>query len=521
MNANSPERQQEYRHQLLVLVALGLVFRLVLALILPPGYDESYYLFYGQNPALSYFDHPLAVGLWAWLGLAASPLLPADPVLALRLPGLISFSAALVLLAEATRLWFGRRAALLTAALGTVSPLLFACGGLLLLPDSPLVLLLSLLLWWLARHPLNAPRTLQQSLVFGLILGLLSLCKYHALLLILTLLLARLSDSIRQRRLQIADTALVFCGWLVASWPLWLWNLQNGWLSFAFHSGRTGAVVGFHWQGPPLFLLSQLALLFPSVGVLLLVTLLRPRPATSAAATAGTNLLRVLAIPQLVLFLVLAGRMQVLSSWLVPAWWLLLPLAGARLATPGLMQRLWLRIVALITVVTVPLLSLTAAAHVRWGIARALLPPAVDTSGQLLAPAALRRALQQHPQIWQALLDAEVIGSNRYELPGFMALALRGYSRATYTAYSGDNRGFDQWRPSLNPTARRGVLFAVVGDYDPLASLKHSGPSQTWQFGPLQPLGRVQVERAGQPAALLEFYAYEPALVSRARAPRR
>jgi len=31
----------------------------------------------------------------------------------------------------------------------------------------------------------------------------------------------------------------------------------------------------------------------------------------------------------------------------------------------------------------------------------------------------------------------------------------------------------------------------------------------------------VQVERAGQPAALLEFYAYEPALVSRARAPRR
>lgn len=521
MTADSPARQQEYRQQLLILVALGLGFRLVLALILPPGYDESYYLFYGQNPALSYFDHPLAVGLWAWLGLAASPLVPADPVLALRLPGLISFSAALVLLAEATRLWFGRRAALLTAALGTVSPLLLACGGLLLLPDSPLVLLLSLLLWWLARHPLNAPRQAREALVFGVILGLLSLCKYHALLLILTLLLARLSDSIRQRRLQIADTALVFCGWLAASWPLWLWNLQNGWLSFAFHSGRTNAGTGFHWQGPPLFLLSQLALLFPTVGVLLLVTLLRPRPPGTAAATAGTNLLLVLAIPQLVLFLLLAGRMQVLSSWLVPAWWLLLPLAGYRLASPGLLQRLWLRIVTLITLIAVPLLSLAAAAHVRWGLARALLPPAVDTSAQLLAPAALRRALLQHPQIWQALLNAEVIGSNRYELPGFMALALRGYSQADYTTYSGDNRGFDQWRHRLNPRARRGVLFAVVGDYDPLASLQRSGPSQIWRFGALQPLGRVQVERAGQPAALLEFYAYDPALVSPARAPRR
>lgn len=510
-----------YRQQLLTLVGLGLVFRLVLALILPPGYDESYYLFYGQNPALSYFDHPLAVGVWAWLGLHAAALLPAQPVLALRLPGLISYSLALVLLAEASRLWFGRRAALLTAALGTVSPLLFACGGLLLLPDSPLLLLLSLLLWWLARHPLNSPRRPQTALGFGLILGLLSLCKYHALLLILTLLLARLVDSIQQRRLQVGDTALVFAGWLATCWPLWVWNGQNGWLSFAFHSGRTTAVAGFQWQGPPLFLLSQLALLFPTVGVLVLLSLWRPRPATSPEAAAGTTQLRVLAIPQLVLFLLLAGRMQVLSSWLVPAWWLLLPLAGDQLAAPALRHRLWLRALALLTAVAVPLLSLAAAAHVRWGIARALVPAPVDTSGQLMAPSVLRQALQQHPHIWRALLQAEVIGSNRYELPGFLALALRGHSQAVYTAYSSDNRGFDQWRPSLPANARRGVLFAVVGDYTPLQALQQRGPSQPWRFGPLQPLGRVQVERAGQPAALLEFYAYDPSLVSRERGPSR
>lgn len=521
MTPSAAQGDRSYRDQLLTLVGLGLVFRLILALILPPGYDESYYLFYGQHPALSYFDHPLAVGLWAWLGLQVAPLLPDQPVLALRLPGLISFGVAQVLLAEASRLWFGRRAALLTAALATVSPLLFACGGLLLLPDSPLLLLLSLLLWWLARHPLHARRSPRASLLFGLILGLLSLCKYHALLVILTLVVARLVDSIRQRRLQVGDTALVFGGWLAASWPLWLWNLQNGGLSFAFHSGRTTAVSGFHWQGPPLFLLSQLALLFPSVGVLLLLTLLRPRTADSPAAAEGTNLLRLLAIPQFVLFLLLAGRMQVLSSWLVPAWWLLLPVAGQQLAAPGVSQRLWLRLVALFTAVAVPLLSLAAAAHVRWGIARALLPAAVDTSGQLLAPSALRQALRQHPSIWRALVQAEVIGSNRYELPGFLALALRGHSQAAYTTYGSDNRGFDAWRRSLNPRARRGVLFAVVGDYTPLQALQQSGPSQPWHFGPLQPLGRVQVERAGQPAALLEFYAYDPAQVRRASAPSR
>jgi hypothetical protein len=187
-----------------------------------------------------------------------------------------------------------------------------------------------------------------------------------------------------------------------------------------------------------------------------------------------------------------------------------LPLAAARLADPATWARRWVRGLALVSAAAVPTLSLTAAAHVRWGIASALLPPAVDTSGQLLAPANLRQALQQHPAIWQALQQAQVIGSNRYELPGFLALALKGHSQASFTAYTSDSRGFDQWRQQLDPKARRGVLFAVVGDYAPLASLARPHPGQPWQFGPLQPLGQVQVLRRGQPAALLEFYSFDP-----------
>jgi len=508
-------RHWTYRQVLAGIILAGLAWRLALALILPPGYDESYYLFYGQNLALSYFDHPLMVGLWAAAGQAMDGLSRVNPVLALRSPGLLSYAVAVGLLAEATRRWFGPRAALLAAAMATVSPLLLACGGLLLLPDSPLILLLSVLLWWLAGHPLNGPRKRAESMAFGLILGLLSLCKYHALLLILTLVTARLVDSIRRRELRWLDTALVLVGWLASSWPLWLWNLQNGWLSFAFHSGRTGAVVGFRWEGPPLFLLSQIALLFPTIGVLMLLALLRPAPQSSRSGRDGTALLRLLALPQLVVFLLLAGRMQVLSSWLVPAWWLLLPLAAARLASVALWSRRWVRTLSLLSALAVPPLSLTAAAHVRWGIASSLLPAAVDTSGQLLAPAALRQALQRHPSIWQALQRAEVIGSNRYELPGFMALALQGHSKAAFTTYSGDSRGFDQWRQRLDPAARRGVLFAVVGDYAPLATLTAEAPGQIWHVEALYPLGQVLVERQGQPAALLEFYSFDPSRVRR------
>ena len=39
-----------YPRLLALCLGLGLAMRLILAAILPPGYDESYYLFYGRPP---------------------------------------------------------------------------------------------------------------------------------------------------------------------------------------------------------------------------------------------------------------------------------------------------------------------------------------------------------------------------------------------------------------------------------------------------------------------------------------
>jgi 4-amino-4-deoxy-L-arabinose transferase-like glycosyltransferase len=111
------------------LLLAGLVVRALLALVLPPGYDEAYYLFYGRHPNLSYLDHPVAVGIWSLIGNALG-----GSIQALRLPSLVSYTVALVLLASATERWFGRQAALWSVAVASVSPLLLACGGLLLLP---------------------------------------------------------------------------------------------------------------------------------------------------------------------------------------------------------------------------------------------------------------------------------------------------------------------------------------------------------------------------------------------------
>ena len=250
---------------------IGLAARVLLAWILPPGYDEAYYQFYGQNLALSYFDHPAAVGLWSWIGLHLGGSLQA-----IRLPCLLSYTLALTWMGGATELWFGRRAALVAIVLGSLSPLL--------------------------------------SLV---------------------------------------------------------------------------------------------------------------------------------------------------------------------------------------------------ALQVRWGVADPLLPQGLDTSSELLAPEALRRALQSDPRLWQSLENANVIANLHYEQTGFLALALDPSLRSRLTTFSGDPRGFAFWQPAHGFKGKGGLIYRVK----PMAVAGAPAPDpEPWPegLGPLTPVAEVTVWRGSRPAMVLEFQSFQP-----------
>jgi 4-amino-4-deoxy-L-arabinose transferase-like glycosyltransferase len=474
---------------LLLILAAGLLLRLAVALLLPPGYDEAYYLFYGLHPALSYFDHPPAVGLWAWLG----HQLPFG-IVGLRLPSLLSYTAAAALLALACERWFGQAAARWTVVLSAVTPLLLLVGGVLLLPDAPLLLLLSACLWALA---VEAPLPL-----LGVLLGGLTLAKYQALPMLLSLVLWQLWHPSRRRRLLSPAGVGMALAWLATSSPLWIWNLQHGWVSFLFQGGRTVGGPWFDPAGPPLFLITQILALFPTIGVLLVLAGVSPQ---RDAGSQARSLLRALALPQLLLFLLLAGRMQVLVSWLVPAWWLLLPLAGERLAQASARRAAWLRWWCPLTLVLPPLLALVAAAHVRFGLASPLLPAAVDSSRELIAPQRLRRALQDKPRLWQQLVQARLIVGRRYYEPGFLALALGLEPGRTFTTFNRDARGFAFWQPPGAFRGEPGILFSLRDPEDPTTL-----PEWVGTLGSLEALGQVTVDRGGRPAQVAEFWRFEP-----------
>ena len=157
----------------------------------------------------------------------------------------------------------------------------------LLLPDSPLLLALALLLFWLSRHPAVIPSTAGEAIGLGLILGLVTLGTYHAFLVLLSLLGWSLGSRDRRALVRRPWPALGRLVWLIVSAPLWLWNVQNGWVSFLFHGGRTDAVAGYALAAPPLFLLSQVALLFPTLGIVLLLALL-PAPTGTGPPAPGS-----------------------------------------------------------------------------------------------------------------------------------------------------------------------------------------------------------------------------------------
>jgi hypothetical protein len=497
--ARCPKRRGAQLRIALVLL-IGLVLRLALSAILPPGYDEAYYSFYGQHPALSYFDHPAAVGVWAWAGQQLG-----GSILSLRVPSLLSYTLALALLAGATQRWFGPRAGLLAAVLGSLCPLLLLCGGVLLLPDSPMLLALAALLWWLSRHPKVIPTTAGEAGGLGLLLGLVTLGKYHSFLVLLSLLGWCLASAQRRALYRSPWPALGFLVWLLVSAPLWVWNVNHGWVSFLFQGGRIHTGLSYSLAAPPLFLLSQLVLLFPTIGLVLLLGLL-PRSGRDGAER-SRQLLRWLVLPQLVVFVALTGRMHVLASWLVPAWWLLLPLSAdwlaARRLGPG--QRPWLLTGGWLTALLLPPLLLILALQVRWGLFDHVLPAGLDTSTQLMPPESLRRDLRRKPAIWGALQQAQLIAATRYDLPGFLSLALGPGHRAEYTTFNPDARGFAWWQPAEGYRGATGVVFGIEEPGRPLVPAAW----KPW-LGTVVFLGTVEVHRAGRPALRLAFSRFGP-----------
>jgi len=478
----------------LIWVIGSLLFRLAIAVLLPPGYDEAYYYLYTHHPDWSYFDHPLGVAIGSALGPALTGV--ATP-LTLRLATLLMFCGSQVMLGLTARRLFGDRAGVMTVALAALTPVLFAVFGILDQPDGPLMLFWSGGMWLLAERCFGRSGPVRPGpwmVGFGVLLGLATLGKYYGLLLgggVLGFCLTR--PRFR---------GLVTSPWLLAalaataftSAPLWGWNIHHDWISFRFQGGRVNTpesydllrvlgLLGEHWG--MLFPTISLPLAWVSVGNVLGLVRGRYRPDEADRRA----LLLWLGLPIAVGFTLLGGKMRVLPSWPMPGYWSLLPLLGVAAADWGQQHRRGLILWLGSTAALVGGLGTLAVLHIRDGVAQVpgtrtllpaltleppggcqppprpwwqLLPVQCDTSVELFLPERLTAAARANPQFMAALQRSDFLFTNDYMLAGQYALGLDPIRRLPITTFSQDPRGFAFWSRPEDWLGRSGLFLTTA-----------------------------------------------------------
>jgi 4-amino-4-deoxy-L-arabinose transferase-like glycosyltransferase len=319
-------------HLLALLVLANSLIHAVLGATLGLSGDEAHYALYAAHLDWSYYDHPPLVGWLQWplvaLG-AADGVLRLVPValwavtallvhaLALRLHALLAPSAGT---SEAAGLW--------AVTAFSLAPVLHVLG-IGLLPDS-LLMLLTAAVFLQTLRLLDAAELgrARAWLLLGALLGLAGLAKYTAIFAALPVLAVLLgAHGLRVLRQPWPWLGMLLALALVS--PVFVWNAQHGWISFAYqlHHGA-----GSHWQAVNVlqFLLAQLLVYGPLLlwgGVALLRQGRRPLHGTPVLL----GLFSFFALP-FALLLYLSGGGSGLPHWMAPAWVALSPFAGMGLA---------------------------------------------------------------------------------------------------------------------------------------------------------------------------------------------
>lgn len=293
--------------------------------------DEAHYALYGAHLALSYYDHPPLVG---WIQAPLVALGAPDGVLRL-IPETLWLLTALFIHDTARRLHgLLVPAAGSAAAAGWWAVLAYSLAPLLhilgigLVPDTLLMCFTAAIVWQTLRLFDEArARASAQWLLLGLLLGLAGLSKYTAIfaaLPVLACMLAAHGLALLRRLGPWLALGLA----LVLVLPVFIWNAQHDWISFAYQL-KHGK--GSHWQvGQVLVFLLVQALLYP-LFIWGAAGLRRKVLGGFELDRAHAWLLTFFALPFAVLAY-LSGGGSSLPHWTAPAWVALAPFVGLGLA---------------------------------------------------------------------------------------------------------------------------------------------------------------------------------------------
>ena len=204
-----------------ILLGLILVTNLLQAYFTELIFDEAYYWYYSKNLAWGYFDHPPMV---AWMIKASGLFFSGE--LGVR------FVSCLLSISTLMLLWLTidhkkKKDYVSHFFVVAFSMSLLNAYGFLTLPDTPLLFFTALFLYVYKRF--IAEPTVPLSIVLGIVMAALMYSKYHAVLVIVFVLLSNLK-LIKNKYAILAVIVSFIC-----YAPHFLWLYENDFISIKYH----------------------------------------------------------------------------------------------------------------------------------------------------------------------------------------------------------------------------------------------------------------------------------------------
>lgn len=312
------------KYRLALLLLISALLRLILASQIELGNDEVYYINYALYPDLSHFDHPPMIG---WLIQLFTLNLTLSSEMWIRLGSVVAGTISTLLIYRIGLKLNDKETGWYAALLYNVSIYGFVITGIFTMPDSPQMLfwLLTVLLLLeamdeSAKHPGGL------FLLAGVAGGLALLSKYTSIFLFIGTLLYFIKNRKWFGKWYVY--AAVAIGFLLFT-PVLYWNMENGFVSFTFHTDRVELNEGlFRFDYFAKELGGQMLYNNPFSFIMLvgaLIALFRKKLTTN---NDKAYLLVCISLPLILIFLGISLFRSTLPHWSGPAYVTMIPLVA-------------------------------------------------------------------------------------------------------------------------------------------------------------------------------------------------
>lgn len=315
-----------YFQKAIAIILFFTAVRMCLSCFLEIGNDESYYWTYAERLQWNYFDHPPMVAVW--LKFFTLNLSLQDHVFFMRLGSFTSCALSSYFIYKTITSISNKKAALIGVFLYNISFYATISAGIVMTPDVPQMVFWTFSMYLIAKMLQDADRW-KYWLLFGMTAGLCIMSKVHGVFLWGGVFLYVLFYH-RQLFAKPQFYVAAFITLIIIS-PIIIWNIQNDFITYRFHSERVtiGKETSLHWIGLLREIIGQIAVNNPFNIALIFIFLFSAKAMRDAPVIRTYKLI---GLPLLAIIFLIALFRQSLPHWSGPAYVTLLPAAAIGLS---------------------------------------------------------------------------------------------------------------------------------------------------------------------------------------------